>query len=60
MTEIKTANTDDDIRRCYPAIRELRPHLTDAEDFLARVRRQREEGYRFKAVLGNFAPRMQN
>ena len=36
---IKTAKTDDEIRRCYPVIAQLRPHL-GADEFLAQVKRQ--------------------
>ncbi len=41
---IALALTDDELRRCFPVVRELRPHLTE-QDFLARVRRQHGEGY---------------
>jgi GNAT superfamily N-acetyltransferase len=41
---IALALTDDELRRCFPVMRELRPHLTEP-DFLARVGRQRGEGY---------------
>ncbi len=37
---IKLAETDDDIRRCFPVMRLLRPHLQDADDLLTRARRQ--------------------
>ncbi len=37
---IKTAATDSDIVRIYPVMKASRPHLKDADDFLARVRRQ--------------------
>ena len=42
MTAI--TNTDEDIRACFPVMRELRPYLTEQE-FLARVRRQQSTGY---------------
>lgn len=35
----------------YPAMRELRPHLADAAEFVERVRRQRAQGYRLAASL---------
>ncbi len=41
---IALALTDDELRRCFPVMHELRPHLTEP-DFIARVRRQRSEGY---------------
>lgn len=46
MTPIHEATSDVAIRACHPVLRELRPHLTDSEDFLARVRRQQQTGYR--------------
>ena len=43
--KIQTAETVDDIVRCFDVIHELRPHLT-LEPFVAQVERQRAEGYR--------------
>lgn len=40
MPDIKLAVSDDDIRACFPVMRQLRPHLRDADDLLTRVRRQ--------------------
>ena len=37
---VKLAETDADIVRVHPVMRELRPHVKSADDFLARVRRQ--------------------
>jgi GNAT superfamily N-acetyltransferase len=42
---IAIADTVEDIRRCFPVMRELRTHITDAEDFVERVQRQRKQGY---------------
>lgn len=44
-TPVHIAGTDEEIAACFRVIRELRPHLKDAEDLLARVKRQRREGY---------------
>jgi GNAT superfamily N-acetyltransferase len=41
---IALALTDDELRRCFPVVHELRPHLTEP-DFLAQVGRQRGERY---------------
>jgi GNAT superfamily N-acetyltransferase len=38
--KVEEAQSDADIRRCFPVIQVLRPHITSVEDFLARVRRQ--------------------
>ena len=42
---IAIADTVEDIRRSFPVMRELRTHITDAEDFVQRVKRQQEQGY---------------
>lgn len=44
--EIRHAESGEDIVRLYPVMRELRPQLKDADDFLSRVRRQHAHGYR--------------
>jgi GNAT superfamily N-acetyltransferase len=44
---VKSADTDSDIRRCHPVLKDLRPHIATADDLLARVRRmQKEAGWR--------------
>jgi GNAT superfamily N-acetyltransferase len=40
---IKLAETDEGIRRCFPVMQTLRTHLKDADEFLARVRRQQQQ-----------------
>jgi GNAT superfamily N-acetyltransferase len=42
---IALATSDEDIRRCFPVMLDLRTHLMDAEEFLRRVRHQFTEGY---------------
>jgi GNAT superfamily N-acetyltransferase len=42
---IELARTDAAIARCYPVMRELRPHITTAKDFVERVKKQETEGY---------------
>ena len=44
MTKISLAETDPDIARCFPVMRQLRPHLVETE-FVARVRRMQNEGF---------------
>ena len=39
MTDIRIAETDEEIERCYPVMAELRPHIARG-DFLPQVRRQ--------------------
>lgn len=46
MIEIRFAETDEEIERCYPVMSELRPHIA-REDFLPQVRRQMDaSGFR--------------
>jgi GNAT superfamily N-acetyltransferase len=44
--ELRLADRDEDIAACFPLMRQLRPHLADRSELLARVRRQGKEGYR--------------
>ncbi|MGI6082443.1 MAG: GNAT family N-acetyltransferase [Limnochordia bacterium] len=41
----RIAQTDAEIEACYPVMRELRPHLSSTEEFVARIRLQQESGY---------------
>jgi ribosomal protein S18 acetylase RimI-like enzyme len=41
---------DADIGACYDLMRQLRPHLTSPEEFVARWRRQVADGYRILAL----------
>jgi GNAT superfamily N-acetyltransferase len=43
---LKVARSDKDIEACYPVMSQLRPHIASPADFLLRVRRQMEQGYR--------------
>lgn len=43
-TNIFQARTSEQIRRCYPVMQQLRPHLTE-QDFVAQVLRQQQEGF---------------
>ena len=45
MPTIHVANSVAALRRCYPVMAQLRPHLDEA-GFLARVKTQAKEGYR--------------
>jgi GNAT superfamily N-acetyltransferase len=40
---IKIAETDDEIRKCYAVMAQLRPHFQTADEFLIQVRRQMAE-----------------
>lgn len=62
---LRHAETEAEIGACFPALRELRPHLADPAELIARVQRQRDRGYRLLAawsdgaVLGAAGYRMQ-
>jgi GNAT superfamily N-acetyltransferase len=45
VSEIKLAQTEIEIARCFPVMAHLRPHLLETE-FVRRVRAQQAEGYR--------------
>lgn len=44
-TNIAIAETGEQIARCYPVVRELRPHIETEEAFVAQVQRQQAQGY---------------
>lgn len=50
MTEVHIADTDERIAACFPVMHELRPHLTDAADLVARVRRMQRQGFELAYV----------
>ena len=43
---VSFAETDEQIVSCLPVLRQLRPHLVDPGDAVARVRRQQQSGFR--------------
>lgn len=43
--EVRVAGEEADVRRCWPAFHELRPHLPSEDEFVGRWRRQAPEGY---------------
>src|SRR5437773_10133916 len=45
-SRIGIATTPEQIRRCHPVMRELRPLFQEPEQFVERVLRQQKEGYR--------------
>ncbi len=47
---LRHAESDADILACYEPMRELRPNIGSAEELLARVRRQANDGYRLLAA----------
>ncbi|WP_144629946.1 GNAT family N-acetyltransferase [Bordetella genomosp. 13] len=55
-TDLRHADTPDELRACFPVMLELRPHLRDESDFMARIARQRAEGYRLMAAWQDGRP----
>jgi GNAT superfamily N-acetyltransferase len=50
-TTIYFADDEQAIRRCWPVMRELRPHLSSADALVERFSRQAGQGYRLAYVL---------
>ena len=46
---IRELHTDDEVRRSFAVMHELRPHLTE-DEYVARVKSQRPNGYRLAVV----------
>lgn len=44
------AESVDDVALCFPVMRELRPHLADAQELVRKVSRMRSQGYRLLAA----------
>jgi len=49
-TALRDVQTEEQLRACYPVMKELRPHLDTEDEFVTRVARQREQGYRVLAA----------
>jgi GNAT superfamily N-acetyltransferase len=47
---IQLAESIEQIRACHPVMRELRPHVAE-EEFVDRVQRQQEQGYRLAFLV---------
>lgn len=52
QSQVLIAESDAQIAACFAALQELRPHLKDAADLIARVRRQQQEGYVLAYIAG--------
>ena len=48
--ELKDVETVEQLRACYPVMKELRPHLQTEEEFVTRVTRMNGQGYRILAA----------
>lgn len=49
-TTLRHADTDAELRACWPVMQQLRPHLGGAQDFIERVQRMRSDHYRLLAA----------
>lgn len=47
---LRHADTQDELRACYAAMKQLRPHLQSESEFMERVTRQFAQGYRLLAA----------
>lgn len=54
--DLRHAETDEELRACFPVMKQLRPHLDGHSDFAARVGRMRGEGYRLLAAWHDGVP----
>jgi len=48
---LRHLETPEEWRACLPLMRELRPHLAQADDFVQRLARMHQENYRLLAVM---------
>lgn len=48
---LRHAESDAEITACFLLVRQLRPHLVNSAEMLARVRRQQEDGYRLLVAM---------
>jgi GNAT superfamily N-acetyltransferase len=48
--QLRHVETNQDFHAAFAVMRELRPHLVDADAFMAQVKRQAHEGYRLLAA----------
>ena len=48
--QFRHVETNQDLHAAFEVMRELRPHLADADGFIAQVARQAREGYRLLAA----------
>jgi GNAT superfamily N-acetyltransferase len=53
---LRHVETDDELGACFPVMKLLRPHLADAAELVARIARQRADGYRILAAWRDNAP----
>ncbi|MGO4306040.1 GNAT family N-acetyltransferase [Cupriavidus sp. RAF12] len=50
QVQIRRIDTGAEVAACFPLMQQLRPHLADADEFVARWRRQADVGYRLAGL----------
>jgi GNAT superfamily N-acetyltransferase len=55
-TTFRDIESDEDVAAAFPVMAQLRPHLANAEELVARVARQRDAGYRQLAAWRDGVP----
>ncbi len=48
--DLRIVDAEDEVARCFPVMRQLRPHLASEAEFVERWKRQKETGYRLLAL----------
>jgi ribosomal protein S18 acetylase RimI-like enzyme len=48
--DIRPVQDEADVIACFPVMQQLRPHLVDADELVARWRRQSQDGYHLAAL----------
>lgn len=48
--DLRLVDAEDEVARCFPVMRQLRPHLASEVEFVERWKRQKETGYRLLAL----------
>jgi len=48
--DIRPVRNEADVIACFPVMQQLRPHLVDADELVARWRRQSQDGYHLAAL----------
>ena len=56
LQDIAFADSEEDARACFALMRALRPHLTSADEFVTRWRRQHAASYRLLVLSENGRP----
>lgn len=50
IADIRPVQDEADVIACFPVMQQLRPHLVDADELVARWRRQSQDGYHLAAL----------